>query len=182
MDRYASSDKTINEAIKGGGLLVVAQWETKEGQADKVADILARFLPEAQREEGAKLFGEHTAGAAFPHGVVRGAGAIHQDPSHRFRRRTEEVLGQNMHGLIHHSHADGRHYPECDCPIFNAFRSGVPCRIDSEVLWRRDGSSFAAEYSSYPILEGGEVHGAVVTFVDITETKRAERMQAARVF
>ena len=39
MDRYASSDKTINEAIKGGGLLVVAQWEAKEGQADKVADM-----------------------------------------------------------------------------------------------------------------------------------------------
>jgi len=56
MDRYASSDRTINEAIAGGGLLVVAQWEAKEGQADKVADILARFLPEAQREAGAKLF------------------------------------------------------------------------------------------------------------------------------
>ena len=56
MDRYASSDRTINEAVKGGGLLVVAQWEAKEGQADKVADILARFLPEAQREAGAELF------------------------------------------------------------------------------------------------------------------------------
>ena len=55
MDRYAS-DRTINEAIAGGGLVVVAQWEAKEGQADKVADILARFLPEAQREAGAKLF------------------------------------------------------------------------------------------------------------------------------
>ena len=47
MDRYAS-DRTINEAIAGGGLVVVAQWEAKEGQADKVADILARFLPEWQ--------------------------------------------------------------------------------------------------------------------------------------
>jgi quinol monooxygenase YgiN len=56
MDRYASSDRTINEAIKGGSLLVVAQWEAKEGQADKVADILARFLPEAQQEAGAELF------------------------------------------------------------------------------------------------------------------------------
>jgi len=76
-----------------------------------------------------------------------------------------DMLGCNMHDLMHHTHADGHHYPAHECPIFNAFRSGVPCRIDSEVLWRRDGSSFAAEYSSYPILEGGEVHGAVVTFV-----------------
>jgi PAS domain S-box-containing protein len=89
-------------------------------------------------------------------------------------RRTEAVLGQNMHGLIHHSHADGRHYPECDCPIFNAFRRGLPCRIDDEVLWRADGSSFPAEYSSYPVIEHGQVRGAVVTFVDITERKRAE--------
>ncbi len=89
---------------------------------------------------------------------------------------TEMVLGQNMHELIHHSHADGRHYPECDCPIFNAFRQGLPCRIDDEVLWRADGSSFPAEYSSYPVIENGVVQGAVVTFVDITERKRAEEL------
>jgi quinol monooxygenase YgiN len=35
---------------------VVAQWEAKQRQADRVADILTRFLPEAQREPGAKLF------------------------------------------------------------------------------------------------------------------------------
>ncbi len=90
--------------------------------------------------------------------------------------RTEIVLGQNMHELIHHSHGDGRHYPECDCPIFNAFRQGLPCRIDDEVLWRADGSSFPAEYSSYPVIENGVVQGAVVTFVDITERKRAEEL------
>jgi PAS domain S-box-containing protein len=90
--------------------------------------------------------------------------------------RTEEVLGRNMHTLIHHSHGDGRHYPEADCPIFNAFRRGLPCRIDDEVLWRADGSSFWAEYSSHPIIEHGEVRGAVVTFVDISERKAAEAL------
>ncbi len=90
--------------------------------------------------------------------------------------RTEDVLGRNMHGLIHHSHADGRHYPECDCPIFNAFRRGLPCRIDDEVLWRADGSSFPAEYSSHPVLDGGQVRGAVVTFVDISRRRHADEM------
>jgi len=56
MSRYAVERKTVNEAVDGGGVLVVAQWEAKEGEADKVAAILDRFLPEAQREEGAKLF------------------------------------------------------------------------------------------------------------------------------
>ena len=84
-----------------------------------------------------------------------------------------EVLGQNMHWLTHHSHADGSQYSDTDCPIFNAFRRGLSCRIDTEVFWRRDRSAFAVEYSSYPIMDGTTVRGAVVTFVDITERKRA---------
>ncbi|HZY16967.1 MAG TPA: PAS domain-containing sensor histidine kinase [Ramlibacter sp.] len=84
-----------------------------------------------------------------------------------------QVLGRNMHELTHHSHADGTHYPDVACPIFNAFRQGLPCRIDTEVFWRRDGGSFPVEYSSHPILDGRDVRGAVVTFVDITDRKRA---------
>ena len=85
-----------------------------------------------------------------------------------------QVLGLNMHLLTHHSHADGAAYPQDDCPIYNAFRQGQPCRIDSEVFWRSDGSCFPVEYSSYPVFDQGQVRGAVVTFVDITERKRAE--------
>ena len=55
MKHYAT-EKSINDAVEGGGLLVVAQWEAKAGEADKVAAILDRFLPEAQREDGVKLF------------------------------------------------------------------------------------------------------------------------------
>ncbi len=87
-----------------------------------------------------------------------------------------DLIGRNMHYLIHHAHGDGRHYPVEECPIFRAFRQGLPCRIDSEVLWRADGSCFPAEYSSYPIIEGGNVVGAVVTFVDISERKHAEEL------
>lgn len=91
-----------------------------------------------------------------------------------------EALQRNMHELIHHSHPDGRHYPERDCPIFAAFRQGLPCRIDDEVLWRKDGSCFAAEYSSHPIVEhtaaGPVTVGAVATFVDISRRKEAEAL------
>jgi PAS domain S-box-containing protein len=85
----------------------------------------------------------------------------------------DELLGRNMHELTHHARADGTPYPEAECPIFNAFRQGLPCRIDSEVFWRRDGTAFPVEYSSHPILDGAVVRGAVVTFVDITERRRA---------
>ncbi len=92
-----------------------------------------------------------------------------------------DVLGSNMHELTHHSHPDGSHYADTDCPIFNAFRRGLPCRIDTEVFWRRDGSAFAVEYSSHPIMDGAQVRGAVITFVDITERRRqAEALQQAK--
>ena len=84
-----------------------------------------------------------------------------------------ELLGRNMHDITHHTRPDGSAYPEGLCPIFNAFRQGLPCRIDTEVFWRRDGSAFAVEYSSHPIVDQGAVRGAVVTFADITERKRA---------
>lgn len=86
----------------------------------------------------------------------------------------DEVLGRNMHSLVHHSHADGRHYPEHECPIFQAFREGHPCRVDSEVFWRKNGEAFAVEYSSHAVVGEGGVQGAVITFVDITERQRAQ--------
>ncbi|MDO8775075.1 MAG: PAS domain-containing sensor histidine kinase [Burkholderiaceae bacterium] len=96
-------------------------------------------------------------------------------------REPAGVLGRNMHELTHHSHPDGSPYPAQDCPIFNAFRQGLPCRIDTEVFWHRDRHPFAVEYSSYPLMEGSQVRGAVVTFVDITERKRAaDALQLAK--
>lgn len=56
MDDRTTNERTLSEAIGGDGLLVVAQWQAREGQADRVAEILRRFLPEAQREDGVKLF------------------------------------------------------------------------------------------------------------------------------
>jgi quinol monooxygenase YgiN len=56
MDQHAMNRKTVSEVVGDGGLLVVAQWEAQPGQADKVADILGCFLPEAQSEPGTKLF------------------------------------------------------------------------------------------------------------------------------
>ena len=91
----------------------------------------------------------------------------------------DEVLGRNMHYLIHHAHSDGRCYEVEDCPIFRAFQEGRGVRVESEVLWRRDGSAFPAEYTSYPIRDAGQIVGAVVTFADISERKQAEAVLRA---
>ena len=88
--------------------------------------------------------------------------------------RPEEALGRNMHDLVHHHKSDGSVYPVDQCPTYRAYKKGESCRVDGEVMWRRDGTPVPVEYSSFPIREGGEVTGAVVTVVDITERKRGE--------
>src|SRR4051794_37423548 len=44
-----------------GGLAVTALWAARDGEADAVAAILARFAPQAQQEPGVKLFLVHRA-------------------------------------------------------------------------------------------------------------------------
>lgn len=89
-------------------------------------------------------------------------------------RNPEDLVGKNLHTIIHHTHADGTPYAEVDCTISGALRKGEGIHSDEEVFWRADGSSFPAEYWAHPIRKEGEIVGAVVTFLDITERKRAE--------
>lgn len=86
----------------------------------------------------------------------------------------DQVLGENMHNLIHHTCSDGSADPEQDCQIFKAFRNREGTHVDDEVLWRSDGTSFPAEYWSYPVIQEGVVIGTVVTFIDISDRKNAE--------
>lgn len=85
-----------------------------------------------------------------------------------------DLLGKNMHALIHHSHSDGSRFDVQDCRIYRAFQKGEGTHADDEVLWRADGTSFLAEYWSYPQKRGGQTVGAVVVFQDITERRQAE--------
>ncbi len=92
----------------------------------------------------------------------------------------EDLVGQDMHTIVHHTHADGSHYPEQTCPIYAAFRDGAIRQVDTEVFWRRDGSSFPVEYTSTPIRDRGVVVGAVIVFRDISQRREAaERLHAA---
>jgi two-component system NtrC family sensor kinase len=87
----------------------------------------------------------------------------------------KDLLGTNMHELMHHTRADGIPYPKQDCEIYVAVREGRASHVTDEVLWRADRTSFPAEYWSYPMYKTGELVGAVVTFLDISDRKRAEQ-------
>jgi PAS domain S-box-containing protein len=89
-------------------------------------------------------------------------------------KEASQLIGENMHNLIHHTKQDGTPYLLKECRIYQAFREGKGTHIDDEVLWRANGSCFPAEYMSYPVLKENKIIGAVVTFFDITERKKIE--------
>ena len=95
-----------------------------------------------------------------------------------------DLLGRELHRLIHHTRPDGAPFPREACRILCACRRGEEAHAEDEVFWRGDGTSFPVEYWSHPVRRGGEVVGAVVTFVDISERRRVEeelRETAARL-
>ncbi len=86
----------------------------------------------------------------------------------------DKLLGKSAHHLMHHSYSDGTHYPIEACQIVYSRLQGIDVHIDNEVFWRADGTSFPVEYWAYPIRKEGEIVGAVITFLDITERMRAQ--------
>ncbi|MDL3985812.1 sigma 54-interacting transcriptional regulator [Shewanella xiamenensis] len=89
--------------------------------------------------------------------------------------KNEELLGKNIHNCHHHSHADGSHYPQEDCPIYNTLKDGIAREITHDVFWRKDGSSFPVHYSSTPVYRDNKLIGVVAIFRDISIQKQTEQ-------
>jgi PAS domain S-box-containing protein len=87
---------------------------------------------------------------------------------------SEELLGNNMHELVHHHYPDGRHYPGSECPIYDVVRKSKALRRLTDTMFRKDGSSFVAELSAQPVVVEGCVAGVVVTFREITELRQQQ--------
>ena len=88
--------------------------------------------------------------------------------------RDEDVLGQRLHGIIHHHHPDGTPYAVEHCPIHRCARNGSPAHVMGENFFRADGTVLPVEYRVHPILRDGQVEGAVCTFLDVTARRAAE--------
>ena len=86
----------------------------------------------------------------------------------------KEPIGRKLHDVIHHSRPDGSPYPTEACPIYLAASTGESAIVTDENFFRLDGKSFPVEYRVAPITRAGELQGAICTFVDITERRRAE--------
>lgn len=102
--------------------------------------------------------------------------------------KSQEVLGKNLHDLIHHTHADGSPYNVDDSPIRKSLFNLDTVRVSNEVFWRKDGTSFPVEYVARPQIDTQSSDttdapslkravGVVVAFTDTTERRALDRMK-----
>ncbi|WP_166819864.1 PAS domain S-box protein [Thalassoroseus pseudoceratinae] len=90
----------------------------------------------------------------------------------------EEVDGQILHDLIHHTRPDGSHYPMPECPLDRALPEKFVVRAHEDLFFRKNGEAFPVECNARPINEGDEQIGTVIEVRDLTEEKAAaEKLQ-----
>ena len=87
----------------------------------------------------------------------------------------DDLLGKDIHSIMHHTHVNGDIYHHHDCPIYKSFRFEQVNRIEDEVFWCKDGRPMQVEYISTPIYDHQILAGAVVIFRDVTERKENEK-------
>ncbi len=87
---------------------------------------------------------------------------------------SDEILGKQIHNLIHHRHPDGTPYPANECKGMETIKQGKGIHIEDEVFWGKDGRAFPVEYRAHPLRRGGAIIGSVVAFNDISGRLRTE--------
>ncbi len=148
---------------------------TQFHQQQEIAQREAAQYELRQSEERVRLLLDSTAEAIYGLDMEGNCTFCNPACAHLLRYDSPADLhGKNVHALMHHTRPDGTPYPAGECQIHEAFRKGGEIHLDGEVFWRKDGSRFPAECWSYPMLRDRKFIGAVVTFIDITERKRAE--------
>lgn len=90
--------------------------------------------------------------------------------------RTEEVIGNSLHELIHHSRSNGTKCPAAECALVKAIPSHQPIHMLGEFLWRKDGTRFPAQYRAHPLQQPSNTTAYVVTIQDMSECERARNV------
>jgi PAS domain S-box-containing protein len=160
-------------------LLYVGNDVTREIERKReLEDLVARLAEQGEQlkasEERSRMILESSAEGIFGTDLEGRITFINPAACRMLGFATKELIGHGSHAAFHHHRPDGTEYPREECPMYLAYKEGQVSRIDSEFLWRKDGSGFPVEYGATPILKDGAIIGSVVTFRDITQRKRQE--------
>jgi PAS domain S-box-containing protein len=83
----------------------------------------------------------------------------------------EEMNGRPFHELVHSKHPDGTDYPVNECPINEAFESGVRTEGE-EWFMARDGTFFPVAFTASPVHdEASNTVGTILEVRDISEQR-----------
>ncbi|MBD3669837.1 MAG: PAS domain S-box protein [Gammaproteobacteria bacterium] len=164
----ARDEAIINGLAQETGIIVQNHWLKLERQRTTAV--------RRDREARISLLLDSTSEAIFGVDLEGNCTFVNQSCLHMLGYDHEdELLGKNIHAMIHHTRPNGEPYPKEECRVRLATLAGKDEHCDEEVHWRRDGSSFPVEYWSHPIQSNGHTIGTVVTFVDISERLEAEQ-------
>jgi PAS domain S-box-containing protein len=94
--------------------------------------------------------------------------------------KRDELMGHPAHALLHHTRPDGRQCRGDDCDLYALMRGRASTSIDSDVLWRKDGTSLPIEGLGTLLAEGDELV-SVLMFRDVAERVQIERERARLV-
>ena len=89
----------------------------------------------------------------------------------------DELLGRDLHALVHHTKADGSPFPAEECPGMRALKECAAAQVEDDVFWKADGTRVRVEYRIRPLIQGGKVTGIVSNVRDIGQRKRAEEAE-----
>ena len=172
---YRILGHTEHELIAAREKLIDEENAKAAMQATHIQQLQAEQEKLRESEEATRLL-LNAAGEGI-YGVDQQGNTIFVNPAAcRILGYTEnELTGQFMHSLIHHSYPDGTPYPSELCRMYKAIEDGQSHHVTDEVLWRKDGSSLPVEYLSTPVTNHGTVTGSVVVFSDITDHLRAQK-------
>jgi PAS domain S-box-containing protein len=93
-----------------------------------------------------------------------------------------ELVGEELHTIVHHSDAHGAEHQHHDCPMYLTGLDGTVRSEVRDIFWRKDGSHFPIEYSTAPIYTNGVLGGAVIVFSDTTQRDhQAKLLEIAKV-
>mgnify|MGYP001390960554 CR=1 FL=1 len=84
----------------------------------------------------------------------------------------DEVIGKNLHELLHHSRPAGTSYHADNCGFNHAINARQEIHVVGESYWRKDGTCFAAECWAHPLSQPIGPTKVILTFQDLTESLR----------
>jgi formate hydrogenlyase transcriptional activator len=161
--RHRTVDAAAEDHMRGG----IAAWQ----RVERVFQDIERENQLILRAAGEGIYGVNAEGKTT---------FVNPAAERMLGWSAEQLVGKEIHSIVHHTHHDGRPYPHQDCPIYAAFRDGAVHQVDGEVFWRKDGSKVWVEYTSTPIRDRSMVVGAVIVFRDVSQRREAdEKLHAA---